>query len=159
MHFMNRFLAVLMVLPALLLAACTRELPPPEEQIRTLVTEAREAAEARDLSALRGLIADDYRDARGRDKADLVNILRLVFLRHQSVHLLTRVHDVRFPEPGRASLTVYVAMAGRPFPEQDIGLIRADLHRFDVTLRESGGGRWQAEDIHWRRPDRSDWPF
>jgi hypothetical protein len=35
-------------------------------------------------------------------------------------------------------------MAGRPFPEQDIGLVRADLHRFDVTLRDAGGGRWQA---------------
>jgi hypothetical protein len=156
---MKRILFLVFAATILWTAGCGRELPPPEEQIRALVTEAREAAEARDLSGLRGLIADDYRDARGRGKADLVNILRLVFLRHQSVHLLTRVHDVRFPEPGRASLTVYVAMAGRPFPEQDIGLVRADLHRFDVTLREAAGGRWQAVDIHWRRPDRSDWPF
>ncbi|WP_245795404.1 hypothetical protein [Thioalkalivibrio denitrificans] len=156
---MNRILVVLMVLAALLLSACGRELPPAEEQIRALVTEAREAAEARNLSALRALIADDYSDAQGRGKDDLVNILRLVFLRHQSVHLLTRVQDLRFPEPDRAHLTVYVAMAGRPFPEQDIGLLRADLHRFDLTLRHAGGGKWQAVEIDWRRPDRGDLPF
>jgi hypothetical protein len=156
---MNRILVVLIAAVVVLPAGCGRELPPPEEQIRALVVQAREAAEERNLSALRDLIADDYRDAQGRDKADLVNILRLVFLRHQSVHLLTRVQDVDFPQPGRATVTVYVAMAGRPFPERDIGLFRADLHRFDVTLREAGGGHWQAVDIDWRRPDLSDLPF
>lgn len=156
---MNRYLAVLVCLSTLCLAGCGRELPPPEEQIRQLVTEATEAAEARNLSRLRALVDDDYRDAHGRDKDDLVNILRLVFLRHQSVHLLTRVSSVEFPEPGKASTTVYVAMAARPFPERDIGLLRADLHRFDVTLREVTAGQWQAVEIHWRRPERSDWPF
>lgn len=140
-------------------AGCGRDFPPPEEQIRTLVAEAREAAQGRDLSALRELVADDYRDDRGRDKADLVNILRLLFLRHQSVHLLTHVSEVTLAEPGRGSVTVYVAMAGRPFPERDVGLVRADMHRFDVTLRDAGRGRWQAVAVDWRRPDRSDWPF
>jgi hypothetical protein len=154
-----RALALMLLLPVLWLSACGRQPPEPEAQVRALVTEAREAAEARDLARLRALIPDDYRDDQGRDKGDLVNILRLVFLRHQSVHLLTRVQDIDFPEPGRATLTVYVAMAGRPFPEQEIGLLRADLHRFDVTLRDAGGGRWQAVDIAWRRPERSDWPF
>lgn len=154
-----RALPLMLLLPVLWLSACGRQPPEPEAQIRALVTEAREAAEARDLARLRALIPDDYRDDQGRDKADLVNILRLVFLRHQSVHLLTGVQDIDFPEPGWATLTVYVAMAGRPFPEQEIGLLRADLHRFDVTLRDAGGGRWQAVDIAWRRPERGDWPF
>ena len=154
------------LLPVLLLAlltvfvtGCSRDRTPPEEQVRALVAEAREAAEARDLSALRAMISDDYRDAQGREKSDLVNILRLIFLRQQSVHLLTRITDLEFPEPERATLTVFVAMAGRPFPEQDIGLVRADVHRFDVTLRDAGGGRWRAQEVQWRRPDRGDLPF
>ena len=158
MHPRSTLLPLLFLL-ALVLSGCGRELPPPEERIRALVSEAREAAEARDLSALRNLIADDYRDAQGREKGDLVNILRVLFLRDQSVHLLTRVGEIGFPEPGLATVTVYVAMAGRPFPEQDIGLLRADLHRFDFTLRETRSGDWQAVDIVWRRPDRADWPF
>ena len=156
---MKLYLFPVLLLAGAALAGCGRELPPPEEQIRALVAEARGAAEERNLSALRDLVADDYRDAQGRDKSDLVNILRLIFLRHQSVYLLTHVQDVAFPEPDRASLTVYVAMAARPFPEHDIGLFRADLHRFDIVLRDAGGGRWQAVDIEWRRPARGDLPF
>jgi len=156
---LSRLVSLSLLLPVLWLAGCGGELPPPEEQLRARVAEAREAAEARDLSRLRGFIADDYRDARGREKGDLVNILRVLFLRHQSVHLLTQVSDIQFPQPDLATLTVYVAMAGRPFPQQDIGLLRADLHRFDLTLRDAGGGDWQAVDIQWRRPDRGDLPF
>jgi hypothetical protein len=145
---MNRILVVLIAAVVVLPAGCGRELPPPEEQIRALVTEAREAAEARDLSALRDLIADDYRDAQGRDKADLVNILRLVFLRHQSVHLLTRVQRRGLSGAGPGDPDRLRGHGRTPFPEQDIGLVRADLHRFDVTLREAGGGhggrRWTS---------------
>ncbi|MCK7509587.1 MAG: hypothetical protein MZV70_39795 [Desulfobacterales bacterium] len=46
--------------------------------------------------------------ARGR------GLLRLHFLRNESVHLYTRVQSVTVPQPDRAQASVLVAMAGVP---------------------------------------------
>lgn len=98
---------------ALALAACSRQ-SSPEAEIRTLVAQAQTAAEERDVRALRELIADDYADDRGHDRKAMENLIRLHVLRHQSVHLFTRIRGIEFPEPERALVSVAAAMAGRP---------------------------------------------
>ncbi|MFQ5795754.1 MAG: hypothetical protein ACE5JP_11980 [Candidatus Bipolaricaulia bacterium] len=98
------------------LFSCSSEPDSPEAQVRALVTRAEVAAEKKDLDTLKQLISESYTDGLGQDKRAIVGLLTLYFLRNQSIHLLTRVQEITFPEPARAEATVFVAMAGQPIP-------------------------------------------
>lgn len=140
---------------ALALAACSRQ-SSPEAEIRTLVAQAQTAAEERDVRALRALIADDYADDRGHDRKAMENLIRLHVLRHQSVHLFTRIRGIEFPEPERALVSVAAAMAGRPVIKADelVG-VSADLYRFDLEMVRRNGNEWQVRRAAWE-PARLD---
>lgn len=138
-----------------LLVACSRDVDAPETQIRTLVTQAQTAAEARDVRALRALIANDYADARGNDRKAIENLIRLHILRNQSIHLLTRIRDIAFPQPDHATVSVAAAMAGRPVADAgELVGVNADLYRFDLELVQRGG-EWQVQRAAWE-PARLD---
>jgi len=142
------------LLPALLLPvllpACAGK-KPPEERVRAFVARAEEAAEARDLSALKEMVSADYADQSGRNRRGLMGILTVHFMRNESVHLLTRIAQIRLDEPARAEVTVFVAMAGTPIPEAgELRRLRADLYRFDLRLDETPGGKWQLRTAAWR---------
>lgn len=135
---------------ALALTACTPEPDSPETEIRAFVARAQTAAENRDLSALRALIAADYTDEQGNDRKAVENLMRLHILRNQSIHLLTRIRSIEFPEPGYALVSVAAAMAGRPIASADalVGLT-ADLYRFDLELIRQGRDDWQVQRAAW----------
>jgi hypothetical protein len=81
--------------------ACGSEPGPPQAQIRAVLEAAESAAEAKDVKALERSISESYRDPAGRDKRALGGLLAFTLLRHESIHLLTRIDDLSFPEPGR----------------------------------------------------------
>lgn len=140
---------------ALLLVACSRDAASPEAQIRTLVAQAQTAAKARDAAALRALVADDYADAQGNDRKAMEGLIRLHILRNQSIHLFTRIGDIVFLQPDRATVSVAVAMAGRPVVSAgELAGMNADLYRFDLELVRRGGD-WQAQRAAWE-PARLD---
>jgi len=140
---------------ALLLVACSRDAASPEVQIRTLVAQAQIAAEARDAPSLRALIANDYADAQGNDRKAMENMVRLHLLRNQSIHLFTRVRDIAFLQPDRATVSVAAAMAGRPVVSAgELAGMNADLYRFDLELVRRGGD-WQVQRAAWE-PARLD---
>lgn len=136
------------------LVGCSRP-SSPEAEIRTWLAQAQAAAEQRDVSALRNLIAEDYVDKAGNDRKAIENLLRLQILRQQSIHLFTRVRTIEFPGPNRATVSVAAAMAGRPVARADdlVGL-SADLYRFDLSL-ERRGGEWRVQGAVWE-PARID---
>ncbi len=121
--------------------------------MRATLARAEQAAAAKDLAALRNLIGERYRDRDGRDRRAIEQILRVYFLRHGSIHLLTRVQSLTFPAPGQAEVVVLVAMAGTPIaPGADLRGLAADLHRFELTLvRERD--TWRAVRAEWRRAE------
>lgn len=140
---------------ALALGACSRP-SSPEAEIRAFVAKAQAAAEARDVSALRALIADDYGDSRGYDRKTVVNLIRLQVLRHQTIHLFTRIRAIELPEPGYARLNVAVAMAGRPVAQADeLAGVTADLYRFEFELVRGSDREWQIRQATWE-PARLD---
>ena len=106
---------------------------------------------------LRGLIADDYSDAQGHDRKAMENLIRLHVLRHQSVHLFTRIRDIVLTDPDHATVSVAAALAGRPVASTDqlIGL-NADLYRFDFTLIRRGRDDWQVLHAAWERAKLDD---
>jgi hypothetical protein len=143
---------------ALLLAlhACGPEPDDPEARVRALVARAEAAAEDRDTGALLALLSPRYRDAHGGDRDAARALLVHTFLRHQSVHLLVRLRELRFPAEGRAALTAFVAMAGSPIEGAGALLdLRADLHRFDLELATEEG-EWRVVGAAWRQARPAD---
>lgn len=111
-----------------MLASCARE-DSPEQRVRAVIAAAEEAAEARDVSAAMQLVASDYADTRGFDRQALRAFVHGYFVLNQSIRLLVRVEDVRFPADQLAQAHVTVGMLGS----------RAEVHEFDVELVNEGG--------------------
>ena len=134
---------------ALALAGGCGERDTPEAQVRAVVAEAKEAAEARDASRLFDLIDPGYRDPRGYGAEELKRYLRGWLIAHQSVRLLTRVDSVEFPTEDLARLSVTVGMVGREAGAEAWDLA-ADVYDIDVTLAREDG-EWRVTRAEWRR--------
>lgn len=135
---------------ALILAACGDKVSP-EDQVRQFLSAATAAAEARDVLAIRELIAENYTDAGGRDKRNLVGLTTGYFLRHKNIHLFTQIGDIDFPVAGKAQVQVFIAMVGTPVSNAEALLdLRADLYQFDLSLMRNGD-EWLLQKAEWQR--------
>lgn len=140
---------------ALGLVACSQHADAPEEKIRALVAQAQTAAEARDVSGLRTLIAENYADAQGNDRKAVETLLRFTLLQNQSIHLFTRIRDLRVIGPEQATLSVAAAMAGRAIANAgELAGLNANLYRFDLDLVRQGE-EWRVQRAVWE-PARLD---
>lgn len=138
-----------LVAAAWLVAACGSGTTP-EDEIRALIETAETAAEARDASALRELIADDYRDGGGRGADDIRRYLHGYLIAHQSIRLITRIDAIELEGREVAHAQVTVGMLGR---ESDSNWdLAADIQRFDLRLAREDG-EWRVTRAGWQ-PDR-----
>ena len=135
----------------LMAAACSRTSP--EEQIRALVAAAEEGAEARDLSDVMALVSDRYVDAQGQDKSAVRDVVGGYLLINHSVHLLTRVEDVKFPSDTIATARVTVGMLGQQDDAAGDWSLAADVYEFDLRFMKEGD-QWRLQSASWR-PARS----
>jgi hypothetical protein len=104
-----------------------------------------------DAAAMKPLVSETYLDDRGQNKQAVVAMLTFYFMRHDSVHLLTRVESIAIPGDGTATASVFVAMAGTPIlGVEHLAGIRADLYRFDFELADEDG-EWRVTGATWRR--------
>lgn len=128
----------------------------PEAQVRTLLQQGEAAAEKKESALLRQMVSEKYADSQGQDKKAIDAILRYYFLRNQSIHLFTRIRQVSFPQPDLAQADVMVAMAGQPISDaEELERLRADLHRFEITLARENG-EWKVTRAEWRRAEFAD---
>jgi hypothetical protein len=140
-----------------LVLSCSAEPDSPEARIRALLERAELGAEEKDVDAMMELVSIDYKDAAGRRKHNIHGLLAFYFLRNQSIHLLTRVQEITFPEPEQSEVTVLVAMAGRPIESaSDLIGIRSSLYRFDFALTDEGDGEWKVHGAEWKPAQRED---
>ncbi len=105
--------------------------------------ETEAAAEARDASALRALIADDYQDRQGRGAADARNFLHAWLIAHPSVNLLTRIDSIELEGTELARVRVTVGMLGREATGESGWDLAADVERLDIRLARDGG-EWRV---------------
>lgn len=119
----------------LLLAACSSGTD--EDQVRAVIAAAEKAAEARDTSELMDLVADDYTDSRGFDKAQLTQYLRGYFLIHPKIEIITKLGDIEFETANRARLDVEVVMVGTQGNSAAASLT-GDLESMKVELQRRG---------------------
>jgi hypothetical protein len=148
-------IAAVALLPLLL--ACSAEPDSPEARVRALLDRAEVAAEEKNVDAMMELVSLDYKDTTGRRKHNIHGILAFYFLRNKSIHLLTRIQEITFPEPERSEVTVLVAMAGRPIESAaDLIGVRSSLYRFDFALKDEGDEDWKVYGAEWKPAQRED---
>ncbi|RIL06394.1 MAG: hypothetical protein DCC71_07015 [Proteobacteria bacterium] len=136
-------------LPLVLALACAGDPQTPEERVRAVLADLEAAAEARDVAALKEHLSADYRDAHGNDRRAVAGIATMHFLQHESVHLLVRVRGVERVADGEARALALVAMAGTRIESAEwLESLRADLYRFELTLRDEDGD-WRVASAAW----------
>lgn len=128
-----------------MLSACTDASTDAEDELRTWVEEAEEAAEQKDRRALLDKISTSYVDARGNDRDRLSDVLRALMLRQRSVSLLTTIDALELHGDTAAEVALTVAMAGKGAAALDL---RADAYRFELEL-EKAGDDWQLIGARW----------
>jgi hypothetical protein len=137
--------SAIFVTAVIALGACGEPPLGPEEAIRDWVDRGQQAAERKDRGELMDMVSPAYADGRGNSRADLENMLRVIFLRQKSVALLVRIEDLAVYADSAASLTLQVGMAGSS--ENRLGF-RADAYRFEMEL-EREGDDWLLISARW----------
>ena len=137
--------SAILVTALIVLGACGDPPMGPEEAIRDWVDRGQQAAERKDRGELMDMVSPSYADARGNSRADLENMLRVVFLRQKSVALLVRIEDLAVYDDSAARLGLQVGMAGTN--ENRLGF-SADAYRFEMEL-EREGADWQLISARW----------
>lgn len=152
---MSRALASILCLCALI--ACQRGPVSPEEQLRQVIFRAAQAAENRDLGALRGFVSGDYRDEQGYDREGVLALARATLVAHRAVQIITRIKTVEFVAPKQAVVSVVAGMAGRRMAD-DINLrgFDGDLFHFDLNFAEEAPDEWRVTSAGWRSTSLSD---
>ena len=136
-----------LVLSSLCLAAagCGAPVESPEAAIRAWVARGEASAEAKDRGDLLDMISVDYADARGNDREEIGDILRLIFFRQQSIALLTSIDGIALHGDTAALVNLTVGMAGTSGGA--LGL-RADAYDFEFEL-EKPDDEWLLIGARW----------
>jgi hypothetical protein len=131
----------------LVLATCTAlaagcSSSDPESEIRALLTAAEQAAEARDTGFFRAVIGSAYRDSRGNDRDQTVNLLRGLFVANQKIEIVSRIDSVELQGADAARAVLHAGMVGQRAGASMLGGLDADLYRFELELVNDDGD-WQ----------------
>jgi len=153
MNRLHLLFGLLGLVAALLLPGCRGERTNPEAEVRALINSAVTAAEQKSIGTLKDIISEKYADEQGQNKRAIENLLRLHFLRNETVHLYAHIQSVTLPQPERAQASVLVAMAGVPIASaQALPALRADLHRFEIDFARENK-TWRVQRAAWQRAE------
>jgi hypothetical protein len=139
----------------LTVSACGKTVSP-EAQIRARINAAGAAADKKEISTLREIVSDKYSDSQGQDKRVVEGVLRLYFIRNETLHVFTRTTSVEFPEKDKALAVVYVAATGQQIVNaQELSRVRADLYRFELSFVKEDKD-WRVARAEWRPAELAD---
>jgi hypothetical protein len=129
--------ALLAVAASALVAACAGQ-DSPQARLDTFLAQAVAAAQERDTGDLMELVAEDYQDAQGRDKGQLHNYVRGLFLRFGSIHLDSRIVEIRQLEESNADIELSLGMAGPRGDSNPLWTLGARRYRVRLELVADG---------------------
>ena len=149
------FIKAFVVLLAAMLIACSGDEASPEQQINQLNGDAKLAAEAKDLSTLKDMVADDFKSGQ-YDKNSIMRLVALYLLGHKNLHLFPLTRSLQIIGQDSAKAVILVAMAGQPIDHADQLLeLRADMLRFDVSYIRAGE-EWKVIGVEWTQAKADD---
>lgn len=143
--FTRKLQTFLSVAGLLVLAACGGDDSSPESEIRAWVAAMQSAAEEKNRGDLLDGISTAYTDTRGHSRDDINDLLRVYFLRQNTIALLTSIDEVRVIGETAAEVELTVGMAGTN--DRALG-ISADAYRFELEL-ENDGDDWLLISARW----------
>ncbi len=144
MNTLTRTLCTLTV-AALALGACGGPASEPEEELRAWVADGMEAARNKERRELVGMISSSYADARGNERGDIENLLRVYFLRMSNIKLLSTIEEITVYDDTAAEITITIGMAGT---HDGVMGFSADAYRFELEL-EKDSDEWQLIAARW----------
>ena len=137
-------LACIAFLAACVLAGCART--PPEQRLREAVAAMQSAIEARDVPAVRELLADDFIGPGGMDRRAAARLAQVTFMRHQDIGVsVVGPLDLTISDD-RASVRFDAALTGGSG-----GLLpdRARIQSVETGWRLEGG-EWRLVSATWK---------
>ena len=144
--FQNRQKQSLLVL-ALLMAGlvyvsyCGGPPSAPRERVSAIVDELVSAAEKKNLGPFKKHLSEEIRDESGRGKKELLDLLRLIFLRHSKISLTVlskQVEENTNPSIFDVSLSLLMSES----------LLPTDRGEFFLTFRKEGDA-WRIWALKW----------
>lgn len=128
-----------------LLSACSEPSTGPEGEVRAWVERGVAAAEAKERSTLIDMISPAYADARGYNRTRVGDMLRVYFLRMNTIELMTSVDEVNVMGDSAAEVLITVGIAGK---RDNLLGFSADAYQFLLEL-EKGGSDWNLISARW----------
>ena len=126
-------------------AGCGKPASAPEQELREWVATGVEAAGDKERRKLMKMISTSYTDARGNEHDDIDNLLRVYFLRQNSIALLPKIEEITVYDETAGKILVTVAMAGT---NDGVLGFSADAYRFELEL-EKDSDDWQLISARW----------
>lgn len=127
------------------LVACGEPASEPEAELRAWVATGIESAENKQRRDLMSMVSSAYADARGKEKSDIENMLRVYFLRQHSIALLPKINEITIYDDTAASVDLTVGLAGT---NDGVLGFSADAYRFELEL-EKDGDEWVLISARW----------
>lgn len=141
----TRFTAAFVAMYVLALLAGCGDRSLPEDQVRAWLAAVQEAAEAKNRGDVIERISPAYSDSRGNSRDDIENLLRVYFLRQNTIALLVSVDELTIVGGTAAEVSLTVGMAGTN--NRALG-INADAYHFELELIADGDD-WQLISLRW----------
>ena len=127
------------------LVACT---PPTdvETALRDWIANGARALEREDRRALMAMVSPAYADARGLSREEIDRLLRVLFLRHDGITVVTRIEEIEVYDDSAADLSLTAMLVGSS--EAKILGFDADALRLKLELVDDGGN-WLVTSAEW----------
>ncbi len=151
-----RHAAALVALCALVAALGCGGPDDPEARLRARLEAIEAAVEAREVGDVKDAIAEDFRDAGGRDKRELTRYVAGMLLRHQTIHVVSRVRELAVGGDGTGRVEVIAALASGPIASAaDLTQLRGDIYRFEFEFVDRDE-TWLLQHAQWRPAQPAD---
>ena len=130
---------------SLFISGCSDNSEGAEAELRRWVAEGQSLVEEKERRKLLQRISPGYTGSMGYSRDDLNKVLRVLFLRQNSIALLVSIEDVRIFGDSAAEIDLKVGMAGT-----NDGLLgfSADAYRFELELQKQGDD-WMLISAYW----------
>jgi hypothetical protein len=139
---------LLVTLLALLLAACSSEVPAPEEMVRERIEEARAHAANRETEKLAAMVSDDFTASRGIDNRNLETWLARFYLANRSPKVWVKIREID-ADWQTATATMLLGTANFPLEEMNFENLRGRLLHMVVDFRFVDE-TWMVARVEWR---------